>query len=245
MAKILVWDIETSPHVADVWGLWQQNVGLNQLHKSTEMICFAAKWLGEPARKTQFFSQWGDGQVGMVKAMHELLDEADASVTFNGTTFDEKHANREFVEHGLGPVSPYKSVDILRVVKKNFRFPSNKLQYVSTALGLEGKLQHSGHSLWTQVLAGDPKAQKLMEKYNVQDVILLEKVYDKLLPWIHNGLNLNLFEGLGCPNCGSGNNQARGYSYTNQGKFQRHQCTDCGKWFKGTKRLEGTDKAGI
>lgn len=243
--KTLIIDIETSPNVADVWGLWQQNVGLSQLHESTRMLCFAAKWHGEPARKTQFFSEWADGTEDMVGAAWDLLDDADAVVHFNGDRFDVPHLNREFIAQDRGPASPFKSVDVLKIVKRNFKFPSNKLQYVSTALGLEGKLQHSGHSLWTQVIAGEAKAQKQMERYNVQDVVLLEKVYDKLIPWAHNLPNANLFGGDGCNRCGSSNAQKRGFSYSNQGTFQRYQCNDCGGWFKNTTRLDGTKNVGV
>lgn len=240
--KALVIDIETSPNVADVWGLWQQNVGLNQLHESTRMLCFAAKWVG--SRKTEFRAEWDDkGQ--MVDRAWELLNEADAVIHYNGDRFDIPHLNREFVQAGLGPASPFRSVDICKTVKQQFKFPSNKLQYVSTALGLEGKLQHSGHSLWTQVIAGDPKAQKQMEKYNVQDVVLLEKVYDRLIPWIKNLPNMNLNGGAGCPRCGRGNLQKRGFSQTNQGYFQRYQCQDCGGWSKDTTRIEGARHVGL
>jgi DNA polymerase elongation subunit (family B) len=241
--RILTIDIETSPNVADVWGLWQQNVGLNQLHESTRMLCFAAKWHG--SKKTEFFSEWGNPGGEMVAAAWNLLNDADAVVHFNGDRFDVPHINREFIQADLGPASPFKSIDVLKIVKKNFKFPSNKLQYVSTALGFEGKLAHTGHSLWTDVLRGEPKAQKLMQRYNVQDVVLLEKVYDKLIPWMHNGLNANLFGNDGCPNCGSGEYTREGYSYTNQGAFQRYQCKPCGKWFKDTTRVDGTKKVGL
>lgn len=239
--KILVIDIETSPIVADVWGLWQQNVGLNQIHEATRMLCFAAKWVGE--KKTHFFSEWDDSD--MIAEVWNLLNEADAVVTYNGDRFDIQHLNREFVTAGYGPPSPFRSVDIVKTVKQNFRFPSNKLQYVSTALGLEGKLQHSGHSLWTKVIAGDPKAQKQMERYNIQDVVLLEKVYAKLIPWIKNLPNANLFDGNGCPRCGAATLQKRGFAYTNQGTFQRYQCQKCSGWSKDTTRLEGTKHVGL
>ena len=30
--KVLVFDIETSPIISYVWGLWNNDVGLNQIH---------------------------------------------------------------------------------------------------------------------------------------------------------------------------------------------------------------------
>ena len=45
--KILVLDIETSPHTGFHWGLFQQNISLNQLIESSTVLCWAAKWLNK------------------------------------------------------------------------------------------------------------------------------------------------------------------------------------------------------
>lgn len=238
--KILVLDIETAPIQAQVWGLWQQNVALNQITNQPYILSYAMKWLGEPARTTQFFGRNTLLEDELPGPIWEAWNEADALVHFNGDRFDIPWLKKDFQQYGYGPPAPAKNIDILKVVKKNFRLPSNKLQYVSTWLGLEGKAQHTGHKLWVDCMNGDAKAWKLMEKYNKQDVVLLEKVYDKLLPWIHNGLNRNLFDGLGCPNCGSANLQKRGFAYTSLGKYQRMQCQACGTWSKDSKRIDGT-----
>lgn len=180
--KLLTLDIETSPNLAHVWGLWQQNVGLNQLLESGEVICFAAKWYD--VEKPSFFSTFHHGKDEMVSAAHALLDEADAVIHFNGQRFDIPHLNREFVEMELSPPSPYSQIDLLKVVKKQFRFPSNKLDYVTKALGLDHKVSHAGHTLWVKCMAGDYQAWEEMKKYNVQDVVITEQLYDRLLPWI-------------------------------------------------------------
>src|SRR5690348_2588211 len=126
--RTLAIDIETSPNLADVWGLWQQNVGLNQLRESSEMLCFAAQFEDEPV---QFYSSWDDGQVGMAAAAHRLLDEADAVLHYNGRRFDVPHLNREMLAAGFRPPSPFKQIDLLREVKSTFQFPSYKLAYVA------------------------------------------------------------------------------------------------------------------
>lgn len=237
--KILSIDIETSPNLAHVWGLWDQNVGLNQLMEATEMLCFAAKWVGE--RKTYFYSVHHDGKEAMVRAAYDLLDEADVVLHFNGRHFDVPHLNREFIALGYEPPSPFKQVDLLEVVKKQFKFPSNKLAYVSKALGLEGKVQHEGHELWVKCMAGDRRAWATMKKYNIQDTVLNEELYFRLLPWIPNHPSFGAFTGEDvCPNCGGDNLQPRGYALTMQSQFQRFKCRDCGKWSRSTKRVGGT-----
>jgi hypothetical protein len=243
--RILLLDIETSPNLADVWGLWNQNVGLDQLRESSELMCFAAKWLGDPAKQTRFVSGEHDprhsgGRREMIQAAHDALDEADAVATWNGRKFDIPHLNREFLEGGLKPPSPYKQIDLLETAKRQFRFPSNKLQYVSTRLGLSGKVSHQGHKLWTACLAGDEAAWKRFERYNIQDVILLDGIYRHFQPWVPGHPSHAAFEdGTVCPKCGSGKLQKRGYALTQQSGYQRYQCQKCGGWSRGTKREYG------
>jgi len=227
--KILLLDIETSPNTAHVWGLWQQNVGLKQLLESSYVLCWAAKWLGD--KEVLFDSVHQTREKTMLKKIHKLIDEADAVVHYNGTKFDMPTLNKEFLLQGLNPPSPYKQIDLLRTMRSNFRFPSNKLDYVAQRLGLGSKTSHEGHELWVKCMAGDEEAWKVMEKYNKQDVVLLEQVYNRVLPWIKNHPNRNLFSDEAvCPTCGSHSLQKRGTSVTTTLRYQRYQCKDCGTW---------------
>lgn len=241
MAKILLLDIETSPNTAHVWGIWQQNIGLNQLLESSYTMCYAAKWLGES--EIFFDSVFKSDSNSMLSGIHDLIDQADAVIHYNGNKFDMPTLNKEFLLAGLTPPSPVKQIDLLQVAKKQFRFVSNKLDYVSQALGLGKKTEHMGHDLWIQCMANNPKAWALMEEYNINDVILLEKVYYKFRPWIKQHINLSIFNDTDvvCPNCGSKNHQRRGFALTSVSKFQRYQCNECGNWFRGTKNLRTRD----
>lgn len=235
--KILLLDIESSPNTAHVWGLWQQNVSINQLMESSYVLCYAAKWLGED--DVHFDSVQKSKPKKMLKGIHVLLDQADAVVHYNGTKFDIPTLNKEFILHGYNPPSPYKQIDLLRVVRSNFRFPSNKLDYVSQRLGLGSKHEHEGHELWVKCMNGDKNAWKRMEDYNVQDVVLLERLYHKLLPWIKNHPNQNLFsESVCCPSCGQTHLQKRGTAVSATGTYQRYQCRTCGTWSQGTKSIK-------
>jgi len=173
MSKILLLDIEMAPNVAHVWGIWDQNIGLNQLRESSYVMCYAAKWLGD--KKMMFDSVKKSGDKKMLAGIHKLLDEADAVIHYNGKRFDIPSLNKEFLLHGMFPPAPFKEIDLLTVAKSRFRFVSNKLDYVAQSLGLGKKTEHSGHELWVQCMAGIPKAWKTMEEYNKNDVILLEK----------------------------------------------------------------------
>ena len=179
--KILLLDIETTPLQVYTWGLWDQNIGINQIIKSTEMMCFGAKWLGQ--KSVTFKSVHHDGKKTMLEELHKLMDEADVLVGWNSAAFDHKHINREFLENGMTPPAPTKDLDLMSITKANFQFPSNKLDYVAQKLGVGSKVKHSGFELWIKCMDGDDKAWREMKKYQIQDVQLLDSLYDILLPW--------------------------------------------------------------
>jgi uncharacterized protein YprB with RNaseH-like and TPR domain len=179
--KTLLLDIETTPMQVYTWGLWDQNISIDQIIKSTEMLCFGARWLG--TKKVIFKSVHHDGKEAMLKELHNLMEEADLLVGWNSAAFDHKHINREFIENGIAPPSPTKDLDLMTVTKANFLFPSNKLDYVAQKLGVGAKVKHSGFKLWLRCMDGDSKAWAEMKKYQVQDVNLLADLYDLLLPW--------------------------------------------------------------
>lgn len=230
--RVLTLDIETKPTIARVWGLFNQNVGLNQIVESGGLMSFGAKFLGE---KPQHYAEWSDGFDGMVAAAHRLLSECDVVVTYNGDNFDLKHLNWEFARLGLPRPKPFKSIDLLKVVRREFRPVSKKLDYVAQNLGLGAKVTTGGMELWNQALAGDEKAQRLMERYCVQDVKLTEKLYLRLLPWLPSGVNLPLIAGndSGCPTCGSTKLKSEGDStYTALTEYALYSCRGCHSWVR-------------
>lgn len=243
--KTLLIDIETTPNLAHVWGLWDQNVGLNQLLVPTEMLCFAAKWLDQP--RMYFGRQRAlDGdKLDMLKLAHSLLDEADVVMHYNGKRFDVPHLNTEFALQGWRPPAPYEQIDLLSAVRKQFKLPSNKLDYALKAFGLPQKVKHEGHELWIKCMAWDDKAWRKMAAYNKRDVRALEDLYHRIQPWVPNHPNAGLYQedtdAPVCPGCGGSNLTMQGHRYTAIGKYQRYQCNDCWKWSSSGKRSAGVD----
>ncbi len=234
--KVLILDIETSPIDAYTWGLWQQNVGLSQIKAPTRMLSWAAKWEGED--DVYLASERTHSHEDMVLNIYDMVNEADAIVHYNGTAFDMKHLNREFIEHDLPPPLKYKNIDLLRVVKSQFKFPSNKLDYVAGVLLGEHKLDTGGFGLWVGVLNGDKAAWKLMEDYNVEDVLLTERLYHRVQGWVPAHPNRALWiddqENPTCPNCGSVHVVRRGIERPARvNAYQRYKCNDCGANSRG------------
>lgn len=242
--KILAIDIETRPSLAYVWKLWDENVGLDQLVQSGEMISFAAKWV--PGSKTEFWSTFHNSKEEMVNRAWELLDTADVVLHFNGKKFDIPHIQREFLEAGLTPPSPYKHIDLLTTCRSQFKFPSNKLQYVVRQLGLGKKIEHDGFRLWLRCMNNDPEAWKMMKKYNIADCELLEDLYNVVKPWIRNHPSFAAHHSDDiCPRCGSDDLKSRGYYILTTGKYPKYKCGGCGGWSRGTKRVDNTEVVSV
>lgn len=235
--KILLLDIETSPNIVYSWGLFNQNISINQVIEPSKVLCWAAKWLGDDTIHYASLKQRKPLQ--MVSKIHALLDEADAVVSWNGKSFDVKHLNREFLEYGLPPPSPYKQIDLLQTARQNFKFLSNKLQYVLEQLELGSKEDTGGFKTWVGCLKGVASDWDKMRKYNIADVVEMEKVYWQFLPWIKNHPNRAYYEANKeqCPWCGSEEFIGRGYYRGQAYTYHKLQCSakGCRKYFRTTK----------
>lgn len=226
MPKILHLDIETRPAVAYVWRSHDEHVSPEQVITPDGIISWAAKWDGQKGMK--FGCYWKDPD--FLQKLWALIDKADAVVTYNGDRFDLPKIKGALVRAGLPPLPPVTSIDLYKAVRRLGYF-SGKLAFVAPLLGLGGKVKHHGFGLWRDVLADKPDAKRLMEKYNKQDVKLLEDLYHVLLPYLDK--HPHLHGGSGCPNCGSALVTHRGYRRSRTARVERLQCQGCGAWHTG------------
>lgn len=242
--KILILDIEISPSIAAVWGLWGQNIPIGSITGESEVLSWSAKWHGSDECYYSSLRMAGHnprGKKKMLTEIHKLMEEADTIVGYNTDRFDLKILNKEFLLVGLAPPAPYRSVDLLKVMKKQFRWTSNKLDYVVQQLGLGKKVDHPGMVMWLDCMnKASPtyhESWDKMEEYNVGDVFLTEELYDKVIGWVPNHPNHAVYDdAVVCPKCGGNHLQKRGWAYTQQLKYRRYQCKDCGGWARSNKR---------
>jgi DNA polymerase elongation subunit (family B) len=231
MIKILLLDIETKPMEGLMWDIYKEVGSMKFILKDWGILCWAAKWLDDK----QIFSEAVinyTSEKPMLLAIRELLDEADVVVTQNGIRFDIPKLKTKFLEYGILPPSPFKNVDTLQVAKKVFNFSSNSLDNIARFLHLGHKMDTGGIDLWIKCMKGDKKAWSKMIRYNKNDVVLLEKVYKRMLPYISSHPNRNYYDGTTglCPKCGSKKMAKKGWKYLSGGKRQQYQCSKCGGW---------------
>lgn len=231
-SKLLFIDLEWEPATAYVWRMWDENISPDQLIDNGGMLCFCAHWYG--SKEYLFYSKWEDGREGMAKAAKELLEQADAVVTYNGDKYDIPKLTGEILLAGLSPPPPVTSIDVLKAVKK-FGFVMNRLAFIGPLLKAGGKVKHEGFNLWKDVINGSLKAQKKMTKYCIQDVKMLVNLYNRIKPYIRNHPHLGESKHE-CGACGSNDVQKRGFHRTKAFLTQRLQCQKCGSWSLGTRK---------
>jgi len=238
--RILLYDIENFPNIAYVWGKYEQNA---IAFVRERMICSIAwKWLGQKKTHSLILPDYSDYKPQdpdsrkLVTEFHKIITTADVTIAHNGDRFDDKMLNAEFLKTGLEPPTPRKTIDTLKIARRNFRLNSNRLNDLGELLGVGRKVKHEGFGLWRKCMEGDTAAWKHMRKYNEQDVRLLERVYLKLRPWHSSHPDLTRFtQESGCPVCHSKNLSPRGWVFLSKSRKPRFMCKDCGKWSTGAK----------
>jgi DNA polymerase elongation subunit (family B) len=241
--KILFLDIETFPNIGFTWGKWQQNV--IRFTQESCIATYAAKWLDGPVFAKGLPSYRGYkpksyDDAALVKDIWKLLDEADIAVAHNGDNFDFRVCKARFIYHNMMPPAPFKTVDTKKVAKKVARFNSNKLDDLGQLFGIGQKIK-TDFDLWQGCIDGDLTAWAQMVKYNKEDVVLLEKLYKRLLPWTANHPNYAVLDSEAiCAKCGSRQVQFRGYAITQSRQYRRFQCKECGGWGREVRSEKGT-----
>lgn len=245
MPKILIFDIETSPMEVYVWGLYKQQIGIQQVIKDWSLLSWSAKWLFDDKimsqRVTGAQAKARDDS-SIVKGLWKLLDEADLVVGHNAAKFDTRKANLRFAVNGLLPPEPYRVIDTMRHAMKVFGSASYKLDWLNKIFGIQMK-DHAPYEWWKEAVQGSDAALTNMELYNRTDVTVTEELYLKLRPWMKGHPNVALYintdETL-CTNCGNENLTWGGYYYTPAGKYKSFRCDGCGAI--GRSRISDLDK---
>jgi uncharacterized protein YprB with RNaseH-like and TPR domain len=240
--NILLIDIETAPITAYIWGLFDQNVALNQIKDDWFILSWSAKWLGE--KEIFYADQRNEKKIENDKKilikLRRLLDKADIVIGHNSKKFDIKKINARLISHGIKHPSSFRQIDTLSISRKYFSPTSHKLEYIAKMLKCKNKKmvkrKFNGFELWSECLKKNIKAFKEMEKYNKKDVLVLEEVYKKLIP-LDSSINFSILnEANICP-CGCADLRKYSYAYTNTGKFARYKCAKCFREVRGKENL--------
>lgn len=229
--RILIYDIETSPILAHMWSMWQQGFGLNQIEQDWFVLALCFKWLGEDEifYYDQRHARNLEDDTYILSKLWDALNEADFAVGQNIKKFDTRKVNARFVLNGFPKPSTYRQIDTLTIAKEQFGFTSNKLEYMAKHLCPEhvkdSHNEYPGHTLWVETMKGNMHAWECMEKYNRDDVLATEALYNVLSSWDNKLPNFDIYvddvldmsEWI-----------QDGYVYTNLAKYKRYRNVNTG-----------------
>ena len=240
LRRRLFFDIETSPNIGVFFSAgYKLNIGYQSIIKERAIICICYKWEGD---KEVTSLEWDENQCDkkMLLQFINVANTADEMVGHNGLKFDLNWVRTRCLYHRIDMFPNYIVIDTLTIARSKFRFNSNKLDYIAKFLGI-GKKIKTDFNLWKDILLKkDIVAMAKMVKYCKGDVILLQKVYERLSNHIlvksHFGKAFNQDRGS-CPECGGDDLGIKGYRYTAAGtKKVQYQCNICRKYHSKTEK---------
>lgn len=251
--NILFYDIETSTQEGHYFGnKWQTNI--LKTTREWSLLSVAWAWNDGPVQYADItmgphYKQGSLNDFWLLTQLHSLFTAADVMVAHHGDKFDLPRMRTRFLVKGFDPIPPVMQVDTKKLAARAFGSygQSNSLDDWCQRLGIGEKLQHQGIELWFSCQEGDPKAWKVMKRYNKHDVVLLRDLYHRIAPWIPT-LNMGFFAKgeTVCPTCGSHSLMKRGVRRTTVSEFQQFQCNDCKAYSRARARnpqrqADGTD----
>ena len=232
--QVLFYDLECTLSKSYHFGQYKQNLSVKQQVQEGHLLSHAWVWGDEPVVGSILTREevLNHDPERLVLEAWALFDNADIIVAHYGKKFDIPKMNGYFLKYGLQPPSPYKVVDTKEISSKKFLLPFNSLEYLAKALGVQQKIDNSGIQLWIDCDHGKQEALDEMLAYNIGDVEALRDVYNRLITWDNNGVNMALYndehEAL-CTHCGSDNIVPLDgkYAYTTQRKYSLYRCNSC------------------
>lgn len=231
--KVGILDIETSPMQVNVWGCWKQRIGHEQVINDWFMLSYSWKWLFDSkvyggVVTPEEATNRDDSRIA--RELWKFLDQCDVVIGHNINKFDIPKAQTRFIVNKLAPPSPFRTIDTLTVAQQNFRFASNKLDYIGELLLHDRKI-HTEYQLWLRCMEGDAKSLEEMLTYNKKDVLLEEEAYVFLRPYIKSHPNMAIYQEAvepTCPTCGSTDIDECGHYATSVNRYIAFRCKSCG-----------------
>jgi len=237
--KIILFDLETLPNLPEALKVWPQlsnYPGLTLRATITSIIC--AGWKEYESGRTHCINAWDfpawkrdvNNDKHVVKALYEVLKDADAIVTHHGKKFDLPHLQTRLKKHKLNSLHNIPHIDTKQTASRHLYSFNNRLGYLGEQFVGDKKLDHEGWPLWVKVHGRDPKAMDKITRYCKQDVKLLEKIFHDMRPLITNIPNYNLWRDKDvCPTCGGEKMKSHGWKHNKVAdSYKRLMCLSCG-----------------
>jgi len=233
MADILIADIETSLMTVYTHYIGNKvSISHKQIKEHSKIISISWKWFKGKGVDALHWKESNHDDTQMLKEFNKVARGADAIVAHNGANFDIKELRGAIAIRGLADSwCETPCIDTLSDYRRMFRFKSNRLDAIAAHIGVARKSPMEMQD-WIDVENNVPGALAKMIKYNKQDVVVLEQVYEWLEPYVVPTArtralkcrNVKLIHPK-CDECGSTHVVKYGLYYTTG--FQKYLCKSC------------------
>lgn len=244
---IIIMDIETMVKKAFLFRAGKQYVNADNFIDTNTMICWSAKVLGDSKiMKDCVTSEEAveKNHSRIVKSLWNVLNDADIVISHNGINFDIPMVSTFFLKEKLGLPKRFRNIDTCAISRRVFKFESNRLDFIVRDLGLNSGKSDTDFQLWIDSYNGISSALKKMQLYNVNDILILEDLFNVFRSYIPNFPNMGVWGDIDvsvCPYCGGTNFDENGYVYSPNGKFNSYRC-ECKAIFRSKENLLSRDK---
>lgn len=191
--KILILDVERLPGITKQF--WWDRADLKnryihyenvERHPRTTIVC--AKFYDSP--DVIELAEWDKGgRKKFLRNVHHLMSQADIIVGHNVDNADVPWlAGDLYIEANLPPLPPIKTVDTLKVLRKQFKSgaPFKGLDAFCQIIGIPSKTDRYDREAMERAVNKSVEDQQRLTAYCSGDVIATQGLYDFLRPYIPN-----------------------------------------------------------
>lgn len=191
--RILILDVERLPGITkqywwDRGDLKNRYVHYETIERQPRTTLACAKWYDSNEIIT--LAEWDrGGRPKFLKAMHALMSEADILIGHNLDNADVPWLKGDMhIEGGLPPLPPFKTVDTLKVLRREFKSgaPFKGLDAFCQIVGIPSKVDKYDRDAMERAVNGNIEDRERLSAYCAGDVIATQGLYDFLRPHIKN-----------------------------------------------------------
>jgi uncharacterized protein YprB with RNaseH-like and TPR domain len=198
------------------------------------------KWNDEPDAKVLTISKedlkhFNDKP--LLEEFSAIYNEADLTVAHFGSVFDRRFIQGRLIINNLPPIPFTKMRDTCMIARSVANYSSNRLKNLGDTLKLTNRKMEKGDGWpdwWFRAMQGDMTAIDSMAAYCRDDVLALEELYYRLLPFdnAHPRIYFSGDKKDVCGKCG-GPVQYRGTRIKDNRQYRRTFCAKCPSWGQG------------
>lgn len=252
--KVLYFDIENTPIVARTWSLYQDSIDPKEIVSPSTMISWAAQERLPDGRTRPVVSDVVTPEEAsarddsrIVESLANKVRSADIVIGHNIDRHDLPILRKRLLVHDLEPLpAGLRSIDTLKLARRDFKFESNSLGYIASTLLGETK-GSTNAELWRRCDAGDPVALRSMDRYCRRDVRIGLRVFEAMLPHLSRIQRLLVPDTSSggehrCPYCEAEERRRFGWYHTATSSYQRYQCLGCRRYYRAASAKSRTSQ---